>query len=186
MLCHKPKEVIVMAEVRIARTDNPKHEVAPFLGPDFFRTSLFDMNPFRLMRRFGDEMERAFGRTEAGAVWRPVIEVKRDNDKLVVHAELPGLKKEDVKVTVTGDLLEIEGERKSEKEETRNGYVHSERSYGKFYRAVPMPEGAEADKATAEFTNGVLEISVPVPKVVAARTEIPIGEAKTPTAEVKH
>ena len=58
------------------------------------------------MRRFTDEMDRAFGKASETAAWRPVIEVKRDNEKLLVHAELPGLKKEDVKVRVTGDLLE--------------------------------------------------------------------------------
>src|ERR1700759_1639972 len=134
-----------MAEVKIARTETPKHEVVPFTGtdlfrPGFFRPTLFGMNPFTLMRTLGDEMDRAFGKAADPAVWRPVIEVKRDKDKMLVHAELPGLKKEEVKVTVTGDLLEIEGERKFETEEKHNGYFHTERSYGKFYRSIPLPE----------------------------------------------
>ncbi|SRR6266566_584981 len=174
-----------MAELKIARAENPRYEVVPFLGPDLFRTNLFDMNPLRLMRRFNEEVDRAFGKTAETAIWRPVIEVKRGNEKLLVRAELPGLKKEEVKVTITGDLLEIEGERKLEKEEKHNGYVHSERSYGAFYRAIPMPEGANAEKATAEFAGGVLEIAIPVPKVVRATKEIPIREGEA-TAEVKH
>src|ERR1019366_4140902 len=118
-----------MAEVKIARTETPKFEVAPFHGsdmfrPDFFRTNFFGMNPFTLARRLGDEMDHAFGKAAESAVWRPVVEVKRDKDRLIVHAELPGLKKENVKVTVTGDLLEIEGERKFETEEKHNGYFH--------------------------------------------------------------
>jgi HSP20 family protein len=176
-----------MAEVRVARTENPKYAAAPLFGTDLFRNNLFDMNPFRLMRRFGDEMERAFGKTETGAMWRPAIEVKRDNEKLFVRAELPGLNREDVKVTLTGDLLEIEGERKFEKEEKHEGYIHTERNYGRFYRAVPMPEGANAGKAVAEFANGILEIVIPVPKAAPAATEIPVTEAKkAAVAEIKH
>jgi HSP20 family protein len=179
------KEVIVMAEVKIARTETPRYEVVPFLGPDLFRTNLLGLNPFTLMRRFTDEMDRAFGKTSETAAWRPVIEVKRDKDRMLVHAELPGLKKEDVKVTITGDLLEIEGERKFAKEENRNGYIHSERSYGKFYRAIPLPEGVNAEIAAAEFADGVLEIAIPVPEVKPAIKEIPVGDAK-PKVEVKH
>jgi len=174
-----------MAEVKIARTDTPKYEVVPFLGPDLFRTNLFGTNPFALMRRFGDEMERAFGKTGEAGAWRPVIEVKREKGNLLIHAELPGLKKEDVKVAITGDLLEIEGERKLETEEKRNGFVHTERNYGKFYRAIALPERANAEKATAEFANGVLEIAIPVPEVNRVTKEIPVGEVKA-KAEVKH
>jgi HSP20 family molecular chaperone IbpA len=136
------------------RTETPKYEVAPFFAPDLLRTNLFGINPFTLARKLGDEMDRAFGKAVETAVWHPVIEVKRDKDKLLVHAELPGLKKENVKVTVTGDLLEIEGERKFETEEKHNGYFHSERNYGKFYRGIPLPEGANAGMAAAEFTDG--------------------------------
>lgn len=174
-----------MAEVKIARTETPNYEVVPFLGPDLFRTNLWGMNPFALMRRFGDEMERAFGTAGATAAWRPVVDVKLEKGKMLVHAELPGLKKENVKVTITGDLLEIAGERKLETEEKRNGYVHKERSYGTFYRAIALPEGAEAGKAAAEFADGILAITIPIPEVTRVATEIPVGEGKA-KAEVKH
>ncbi len=173
-----------MAEVKVARTE-PKYEVIPFLGPDFFRTNLFGTNPFALMRRFSEEVDRAFGKAAEAAAWRPAIEVKREKGKLLIHAELPGLKKENVKVTVTGDILEIEGERKFESEEKGNNYVHTERNYGRFYRAIPLPEGADGEKALAEFANGVLEIGVPIPEVNPVKKEIPVGEAKAKT-EVKH
>jgi len=125
------------------------------------------------MRRFAD------------TAWRPAVDVKREKGMMSVHAELPGLKKEDVKVTITGDLLEIEGERKLETEEKRNGYVHSERNYGKFYRAIELPERAVAEKATAEFVDGVLEIAIPIPEVNRVTKEIPVGAVKA-KAEVKH
>ena len=174
-----------MAETRIARTENPRYEVTPFLGPDLFETNLLGMNPFRLMRRFGDEIERVFGKAGEITPWRPAIDVNMEKGKMLIHAELPGLKKENVKVSVTGDLLEIEGERKLETEEKRDGWYHSERNYGKFYRAIALPEGANAEKVTAEFADGVLNIAVPVPEVNRATKEIPVGEFKTKT-EVKH
>jgi HSP20 family molecular chaperone IbpA len=167
------KEVRVMAEARIARTENPKYEVVPFLGPDFLRTNMFGADPFALMRRFAD------------TAWHPAIDVRREKGKLLVHAELPGLKKEDVRVAITGDLLEIEGERKLETEERRNGYVHAERNYGKFYRAIALPERANAEKASAEFTDGVLTIAIPIPEVNRTAKEIPVGEVKA-RAELKH
>jgi HSP20 family molecular chaperone IbpA len=167
------KEVIAMAEARIARTENPKYEVVPFLGPEFFRANLFGADPFALMRRFNE------------TAWRPAVDVKREKGKLMVHAELPGLKKEDVRVAITGDLLEIEGERKLETEEKRNGYVHTERNYGKFYRAIALPERADAEKTSAEFTDGVLTITIPVPEVARTAKEIPVGEMKA-KGDLKH
>jgi HSP20 family molecular chaperone IbpA len=173
-----------MAEVKIARTEAPRYEVVPFLGTDLFRTNLLGMNPFTLMRRF-DEIERAFDKAGETAAWRPVIDVKLEKGKMLVHAELPGLKKENVKVTVTGDLLEIAGERKLETEEKRNGYVHTERNFGTFYRAIALPFGAHAEKLTAEFADGVLTIAIPIPEVNPITKEIPVGEVKA-KAEVKH
>jgi HSP20 family protein len=167
-----------MAEVKVVRAENPKYGVVPFLGRDLFRTNPFGMHPLKLIKRLSHEMDRAFGDFGFGAVeeaaWRPAIEVRRDKDKLLVHAELPGMKKEDVKVTVTGDLLEIEGERKIETGEKRAGFIHSERNYGRFYRAIPLPEGADAAKTVAEFANGMLEIAIPLPEIAPVVREIPI------------
>jgi len=120
------------------------------------------------MRRFAEQMDRAFnggwgsdfGRESAG-MWMPAVDVSERDGKLIVHADLPGLKKEDVKVEVTDDTLIIQGERREEHQENDGGYHRSERTYGKFYRSIPLPQGAETDKAKAEFNNGVLELSVP-------------------------
>ena len=149
------------------------------------RGSLFGVNPFALMRQFTDDMDRTFGRPSIasnGGAWCPAVEVKEKDGKLCVTAELPGLKKEDVKVTVSGDTLSLEGERKQEKEEKREGYYHSERSYGKFYRAIPLPDGASADQAVAQFNNGILEISVPIAEQKLKAKEIPIQEGQKPKA----
>ncbi|HJP93872.1 MAG TPA: Hsp20/alpha crystallin family protein [Pyrinomonadaceae bacterium] len=157
------------------------------------------VNPFQMMRRFTNDMERlfedfggftfpSFFRTDFAPFqmefdkgeWVPEIEVLRNNGQLTVRADLPGLTKDDVKVEITDDLLTISGERKEEKEEKREGFYRSERSYGSFYRQIPLPEGAKTENAAATFANGVLEITIPAPEVAAATRKV---EIKEPTAE---
>jgi HSP20 family protein len=135
-------------------------------------------NPFLAMRRLSDEMEHLFGdfwgphrvpslwrETGFGARWTPNIEMFERKGELVVRADLPGLTKEDVKVEITDNELVIEGERKEEKERKEQGYYACERSYGSFYRAVALPEGVNFGEAKATFKEGVLEITMPAPKV---------------------
>ena len=148
------------------------------------------MNPFSLMRRMSEELDRALsseGRygTNGGVLWAPTIEVSERDGKYVVHADLPGLKPEDVKLEVTGDALVLQGERKIEREENRGGVHRTERRYGRFYRAIPLPEGAQTDKARASFENGVLEVRVRVPQHQSSSRQIPIesrSSASTATA----
>ncbi len=142
----------------------------------------FLTNPFTLMRRFSEDMDRMFSGVwddrEFGsrefASWAPAVEVRERDGQLVVSADLPGLNKDDVKVEVTGEGLVIQGERKSEHEEERGGVHRSERSYGSFYRSIPLPEGANIEQAKAQFNNGVLEVSVPIPKTQEKTRRIPI------------
>lgn len=122
----------------------------------FLRGNLFTVNPFALMRQFTEEMDRFFGQIPGAAdgAWAPTIEVKEKDGKLLVNAELPGVRKEGVKVHMDGDTLVVEGERKQEKEEKREGYYHSERSYGRFYRSIlsskdPRPIRPPHNLATA-------------------------------------
>jgi len=147
--------------------------------------------PTSLIRTFSRDMDRLFGEfggrprwnlpslltDEGGDVrWVPDIEVERKNGALVVKADLPGMKKEEVTVRVENDRLTIEGERRQESEEKREGYYHSERSYGHFCRTIALPEGAKTEDAKAAFKDGVLEVTVPVPKVEApAPRQLPIG-----------
>lgn len=149
-----------------------KKELEPrFMEP--FRSDYFE-NPFSLMRRFSNEMDRLFEgfgfrprffeTPVETALWAPNVEVLEKEGKLLVRADLPGLTKDDVKVGVTDDVLTLEGERKQEKEEKREGYFRSERSYGAFYRAIPLPEGVKADGIVANFRNGVLEVAMPLVK----------------------
>jgi HSP20 family protein len=146
----------------------------------------FFSNPFALMHRMSEEMDRQFsqffGQQSAGGssgTWYPAIEVSENEGQLQVHAELPGLKPEEVKVELTQDALVIHGERKSEHEHRLGGAYRSERRYGHFYREIPLPEGVNAEQARAQFRDGVLEVTVPVPHQVSNRREIPISSGES-------
>jgi HSP20 family protein len=96
----------------------------------------------------------------------------------VTKIDLPGIKKEDVKVEVTDGHLAISGERKSETEEKQEGVYRRERQYGSFHRVVPLPEGAKLEDVKATFADGVLEVSVPMPaKAQAKPRTVEIQEA---------
>ncbi len=135
--------------------------------------ALFSMSPFALMRRFTDEMDRVFegqsrGRGFREEQWSPAVEVTERDGKLEVVADLPGIKESDVK--------------------KREGYYRTERRYGQFYRVIHLPEDANVDQARAEFHNGELRISIPVPEQQRRTRQIPIGtsgerkEAQSQTA----
>lgn len=160
------------------------------------RMNAEQFNPFGLMRRFSNDMERLFEefggfrfpqflgkdfapfRTELEHVeWIPPVEMLEKDGQLLVRADLPGMKKDDVKVELTDDLLTLSGERKQEKEEKREGFYRSERSYGSFYRQLPLPEGVKTENANAVFHNGVLEITMPAPKMESHTRKLEIKEA---------
>lgn len=124
-----------------------------------------------LFEQLREEMDRMFETAPLARTgfmpWRemtfvPALEIAEKANALVVKADLPGLKKEDVKVEATPEGLTITGERKEEREEKREGYFRTERLYGAFERFVPLPDGAVIDKAAAEFKDGVLIVNVPL------------------------
>ena len=136
------------------------------------KLSLFD--------QLREEMDRMFDMPAPRfglAPWRevafvPPLELEEKDNTLFVRADLPGMKKEHVKVEVAPEGVTITGERKEEKEEKKEGYFRTERLYGSFERFVPLPDGAVLDKALAEFEDGVLTVTVPLGNV-------PKPEAKT-------
>jgi HSP20 family protein len=101
--------------------------------------------------------------------WAPQLETFRQGDKLIVRADLPGLRKEDVNVEVDDGVLTISGHRAEEQVEDRDDFYRSERSYGQFFRSLPLPEGVSGDACEAKFNNGVLEVSLPLPKQQARK-----------------
>ena len=141
--------------------------------------------PLSLMRMM-DDMDRlfqdfGFGRTGLGlfpsldraalarSAWAPQVETFRRGDKLVIRADLPGLKRDDVNVDVEDGVLRITGERKDEHDEERDGYYRTERIYGQFYRAIPLPEGLDTEQVDASFKDGVLEVTLPAPREATQR-----------------
>ena len=118
--------------------------------------------------------------------WTPELEMTERDRKLMVKVDLPGLKKEEVTVNVTRDGLAIEGERTHEAEDKKNDWFTTERTYGRFYRLVPLPEGVNFKEVTAMFKNGVLEVTVPLPAAAAtAPYTVPVGgETESKTVKV--
>lgn len=134
-------------------------------------------DPFSLLRQMTAELDRAFEdwptfrRPSTSALesvaWSPRIDVFEKDHRLVTRVDLPGMKKEDVSVEVTDGHLALSGERKRKTEETKDNVYRSEREYGSFYRAVPLPDGVKLDDVKATFADGVLEVSVPLPAPAA-------------------
>ena len=164
--------------------------------------------PFTFMRRFSTDMERLFEEFQGFRFpslfgreffpftrefeyvgWVPEIEVLQKKGEFIVRADLPGLKKENVKVEITEGVLTLSGERQEEKEEKHEGYYRSERNYGSFFRQIPLPDGAKTETAKAEFNDGVLEVMMQVPAREPQKRllEINQGEevAKAKAAAVK-
>jgi HSP20 family protein len=113
------------------------------------------------------EFDRDLWRGGAGrelAVWSPQLDAFRRGDNYVIRADLPGLKKDDVKVEVQDGVLSISGERRVEHDETKDDVYRSERSYGRFFRSVSLPENVNAEDCNATFNDGVLEVSFAAPK----------------------
>jgi len=144
---------------------------------DRFMPSFWRENPFTFMNRLSSEMDRmfeTFGRkggffgTRFGrsgdSGWSPEIEVYERDNQLIVSADLPGMKKDDIHLEINDDALIIQGERRHEFTDTQEGYHRSERSYGSFYRTIPLPEGVDSEKMQASFQDGVLKVSMPLPQ----------------------
>ncbi|MDG4854625.1 MULTISPECIES: Hsp20/alpha crystallin family protein [unclassified Mesorhizobium] len=124
-------------------------------------------------RRF-DQPFGALGRREVGG---PRTDIAETDSTLEVSVELPGIDRQDIDVSLTDNTLTIKGEKKSEREESKKGYHLSERSYGSFYRSIPLPYVVDTDKANAEFKNGVLTVTLP--KTQEALSRVKKIEVKT-------
>lgn len=108
--------------------------------------------------------------------WSPLVDIMEDEKEYLIKAELPDMKKEDVRLTVEDDVLAISGERTFEKEEKGKTYHRVERAFGSFVRSFSLPEDADGSKVTAEFNDGLLRVHLP--KSVKAKSkaiEIQVG-----------
>ncbi|KPK78878.1 MAG: hypothetical protein AMJ81_14660 [Phycisphaerae bacterium SM23_33] len=119
--------------------------------------------------RLRDEMNDLFGRffedwPLAGTrqeTWWPALDIVEHDDAVVVKADLPGLKTEDIDISVQNNVLTISGEKKESKEEKGESYYHVERRFGSFHRDMTLPAGVDADKVQASYHDGVLTITLP-------------------------
>jgi HSP20 family protein len=137
---------------------------------------LIPWRPFRELDRLMRNWEAAFPRLseeieEENLV--PPVESYVKNGNLIVRADVPGLDPKDIEVNVLHDVLTIKGERKTDKEVKEKDYVRREVSYGSFERRMSLPTGVAADQVKAAFKNGVVEVTVPLPKEIQGK-KIPL------------
>jgi len=151
--------------------------------------TLSTASPFTFMKRFSEEMDRIFedfgfstnrisqsvsglgreiGRGLSG-VWSPAVEMFERGNKFIVRADLPGMKKDDVRIEIVDGSLTISGERKQEHKEGNGGRYRTERSYGSFFRTIRLPERIDIDNVNATFKDGVLEIEFEAPEPPPSR-----------------
>jgi HSP20 family protein len=164
----------VPAKTEPARTEPPTTTAPKLRGRD----------PFEMIESFQDEMARMWGQAwpfggwprlrrakqtpEGTAMWTPRVDVFEKNGELVVKAELPGMKKEDIEVTLDQKMLVMRGHKQAEQEVKAEHYYRMEQSYGSFYRRLPLPFETTPEAISATYTGGILEIHIPKP---AAETE---------------
>ena len=139
--------------------------------------SLFDLH--RQMNRLFDDLFDQDGDSgfyaQAG-MSAPAMDIHRDNDKIEITAELPGVKEEDIDLTVHDGVLTLRGEKKSTRTDEQRGY--SERSYGSFERRITLPQDVDAEQCSADFADGVLTITLPVSEEKARGKRIPLGKGR--------
>jgi len=139
-------------------------------------------DPFEEMRRTQERLNQMFEdfmpmeEWGGGKVYTPAVDIKEEEDKLVVTTDLPGINKEDVEINLKEDMLEISAKSGREKETEEEGYLRRERAYTRFYRAVRLPTSVKDEGSTAKMENGVLTITLPKLKLGEPAKKIAIEE----------
>ncbi|BCX88722.1 HSP20 family protein [Methylomarinovum tepidoasis] len=128
--------------------------------------------PFQLLNQLQRELERTFGTLPGGVTrpegevpaeveWVPAVDIKEEQDRYIVQADLPGVKPEDIEVTLENGVLTIKGQRMTEAKEEKENYRRVERIYGSFFRRFVLPETVDEEKIEAKYDNGVLTLVIP-------------------------
>ena len=137
--------------------------------------------PWGLLRRFNDDVNQLFSESRNASVgesdrssivtsnWSPAVDIKEEDERFVLKADIPGVDPKDIDVTMEEGVLTIKGERKHESEQEREDYKRVERSYGSFYRRFSLPDTADAERVTAKGKDGVLEVFIPKQEKVQPR-----------------
>ena len=127
--------------------------------------------PFTELAEMRSRFDRAFDDMVGGheRTWTPTIDVERDSGNLVVRANVPGFKPEDVRIEIEDDVLTLHGEHEEQKDEEGKHFVRRERHYGSFSRSMSLPTGVDAKNVNAVTHDGVLEVTIPLPKETAKK-----------------
>jgi HSP20 family protein len=134
------------------------------------RRDVGDWSPANQLGRLRNQINRLFefpfetelGVTSSLEAWSPTIDVFENKDNVTVKAEIPGMRKEDIDVSVEGNIVSICGERREEKEEGKGtSNYRSERYFGRFYRSIPLPSAVDSGKVAAKYQDGVLTVTLP-------------------------
>lgn len=126
--------------------------------------------PWDVLKQMQSELSRMLGEHDRGSEdgssiatsrWIPAVDIKEEDDRFIIHADVPGVDRKDIDVTMADGMMVIKGERKLESQEEEKGYRRIERAYGTFYRRFSLPDSADAEKITANCSDGVLEVVIP-------------------------
>ncbi|MEI7457576.1 MAG: Hsp20/alpha crystallin family protein [Nitrosomonadales bacterium] len=138
--------------------------------------NLVKWNPFRELEDVSNRLNTLFGRMPAEqgqltlADWQPVVDISETDQAYLIKAEIPDVEKKDVKVSVHDDMLTLSGERHQEKEENNKTFHRIERAYGSFSRSFRLPPDTDGSTVSAEFKNGMLNVTLPKSKQAANRS----------------
>ena len=122
--------------------------------------------PWGLLNQLQRELDRTYeGDEDSGSIataeWAPAVDIKEENDRFVLHADIPGVNPEDIDVSMEDGVLTIKGEKQTETKTEKEGYKRIERTSGSFYRRFSLPDTADSEAVTAKSKHGVLEIVIP-------------------------
>jgi HSP20 family protein len=150
------------------------------ISAEVLKMNVIRYEPLGMLRRFHDEVSRLFDEDYYGVAggdqssaatshWAPAVDIKEEQDRYLLRADVPGVDSKDIEITMENGVLTIKGERKHEDKEEREGYKRVERVYGAFFRRFTLPDTADADKVSASSKNGVLEVTIPKQEKVQPR-----------------
>jgi HSP20 family protein len=133
-------------------------------------------DPWRMMNSWRKELDEgkwprfSFDDTQVeGGDWLPAVDIKEEEGRYLLHADIPGVEPEDIEVSMENGVLTIKGERKHETSEEKEGYTRIERSHGSFYRRFALPDNVDSARIAATGKDGVLEVSIPKTEAVKPR-----------------
>jgi HSP20 family protein len=155
--------------------------------------NLIRLDPYREFATIQDRLSRAFGsafgRTdredESLAAWAPPVDIAEEKDRILITAELPGFKEDEISIQTENGMLTLAGEREFEKEKTDKAYHRVERSYGRFARSFSLPNNVDREKIKAQFVNGLLQVELPKREDAKPRTIKISAGAGPETIDVK-